>query len=805
MKNNYKYTTKLAWAMIVKADKIESELLNRCLSYLDGLINKFFITITFTSKTKKLEIKTVKKIAEKYGSEISLFNWTNDFAEARNFNFNQVPKEYEYIGWCDADDVVKNADLLKKYANKMKNENIDGLVFDYLFGFDQYGYCNVRHKKTRLIRNDGTYKWHGRGIHEDLVANRGVAQFWVKDVEFLHIKNYDETSISPEKQESLIKRTIERNLEIAQAYYENHKKEKDPRDLYNLGNAYFGDQKWIESIKYFIKFLDLSHSNAEKYLAWLRIGDCYFNLRDYQSAENAYVECYRLKPWVPDGYLALARTYFIQGKIKHSKETILEGIRKASTKEYQQDMIVWNPREYDLQARELLAKVYFKLSEPEMSYKIIKSLSGTFPKNKELKEQTKELKEILDELGVVDKYVDEVIKMKNKTKEKVKRVLAKIPLNLRSHPKILIIQNSFLRKVKTSGKDLAIYCGKQSFEWNPNTAETGIGGSEEAVINMAPLLQKLGWKVTVYNECGVRGYECSSGVIWRPWWEFNLQDKWDIVIGWRHPQIASLATENWSKLYVWLHDVLPAAEFTPDRLKTITKIIPLSNFHRSLLPNVPDNKIFLSTNGLEPNHFNQKIKRNPYKLIYTSAPDRGLEVLARNIFTIIKKAVPQVELHWFYGWHTFITIQKDDDKQIRWAESLKKYLKNTEGIFDQGRIGHKALARELLNSAVWIYPTMFPEISCISAMKAQYAGCLPIVNCMCNSPIGLVKSAVEETVVAGVKTYFGNLYLDKNQQQKFAELVIKNLKENNNKIEVRDKIPTWQKVAGSWDKEFSKK
>ena len=47
---------------------------------------------------------------------------------------------------------------------------------------------------------------------------------------------------------------------------------------------------------------------------------------------------------------------------------------------------------------------------------------------------------------------------------------------------------------------MAIYCGNCVVEWDPSLEKNGgIGGSEEAVINISRLLAKKGWKITVFG------------------------------------------------------------------------------------------------------------------------------------------------------------------------------------------------------------------------------------------------------------------------------------------------------------------
>src|SRR5713101_8455342 len=96
--------------------------------------------------------------------------------------------------------------------------------------------------------------------------------------------------------------------------------------------------------------------------------------------------------------------------------------------------------------------------------------------------------------------------------------------------KQFIKRNTAYLKTTSSGNDLVFYCGFSKHQWHPNMI--GFGGSEEAIIYLGRELTKLGWDVTVYNNCGHKPL-LDHGVAYRPWWEFNPRDKQDVVIVWQ--------------------------------------------------------------------------------------------------------------------------------------------------------------------------------------------------------------------------------------------------------------------------------
>jgi hypothetical protein len=111
--------SKIAFAAIIKGSDSEADVLNNLLWTVQPHVDGIFITITQPNEK-------VKQVAELYNATVSHFEWCNDFAKARNYNFAQVPKDYDYILWGDADDEFKNLALLKPFVEKNKAAFFNG-------------------------------------------------------------------------------------------------------------------------------------------------------------------------------------------------------------------------------------------------------------------------------------------------------------------------------------------------------------------------------------------------------------------------------------------------------------------------------------------------------------------------------------------------------------------------------------------------------------------------------------------------------------------------------------------------------
>ena len=122
----------------------------------------------------------------------------------------------------------------------------------------------------------------------------------------------------------------------------------------------------------------------------------------------------------------------------------------------------------------------------------------------------------------------------------------------------------------------------------------------------------------------------------------------------------------------------------------------------------------------------------------------------------------------------------------------------TEGAVMHGRTSQASLATELMESKVWFYPTWFQESSCISAMEAQAAGCVPVTT-------GL--AALNETV------HHGYLLKPPSTAEAYKETFVKDVVRLLTDDTLRTeyalsgraealKISGWDIVADEWENTF---
>lgn len=702
---------KIALCFIVKPTEEEGQLLANAITSVGDAVDGIFVTQAGPAPSTY-----VSSVIRMYGGHESFYKWDNNFSNARNYNFSQVPEEYDYIFWLDADDTVTNSELIKKTVEE--NPGVDCFSLWYNYAHDEWGNPIVVHHKTRIVRNDGCVEWAG-ALHEDFKKNRELNHQHIEGIEVIHHPT-----------EKRIEESKVRNIEVAEQMAEDLP--EDPRSYWNLGNSYKAAGKHKEALEAFDAFMAMSKSDDEKYIVRLRMAESLFATNERDQAVDQLRYAIGMKPDYPDAYICLGEMFYHMEKYADAI-----GILKQSVylKPPVYKIIVFNPMDYQYTPLKWLGYSYVAIDQPILALECFKAMMKITPKD----EQLKKIVNLMSEKAA--KY-EKMLKRYNKIKEmepmSMKLALESLPDDFKCAPMFVNLKNKHFPKTESSGKEVVFMCGYTERVWNPNSLKEGIGGSEEAVIHLSKRMADAGYDVTVYNNCGHKEQKFGK-VTYKPFYTFNYRDKTDTLILWRHPKLADYPL-NAKKVILDLHDVISPGELNDKRLKKIDHIFVKSKFHRSLFPKVPDEKFVIVPNGIEWKTLQKKGKRDPYLLINTSSPDRSLSTLIR-LFKRVKEKVPEAKCKWAYGWGVFDTVHQNSPEIMAWKEEQIKGMEEA-GIENLDRISHQEIAELNGQARIFAYPTEFAEIDCISARKAQAAGVMPITTDF---------AALTETVRHGVK------------------------------------------------------
>ncbi|MFA5104278.1 MAG: glycosyltransferase family 4 protein [Candidatus Margulisiibacteriota bacterium] len=366
-----------------------------------------------------------------------------------------------------------------------------------------------------------------------------------------------------------------------------------------------------------------------------------------------------------------------------------------------------------------------------------------------------------------------------------------------------------------------------------------LGGSESALLYLSRELARIGHNVVIYNNCGKEA-GIFDGVSYRQFTtladlvKHSKAEQYDVFISFRDLP-AFLFPIKAKKRIWWGHDdfsnvwnysgikkhlgsaFLKFAGFLINRF--CDELFVVSRWLGDICVEklgVSRKKIYETKNGVYWPYFTPSVPRQSsghlplvkgenergFRLVYTSVPARGLDILL-DIFPEIKKRVPEATLHIYCGWD--LGMLKDEDKIL--AQSL--YDKTDQpGVIREGTKKHSELAKELKISSLMLYPShpvpkagFFAETSCIAALEAQAAGC-PV--------IAAKRGALPESIKDGETGILieGDPYSDE-FKTKFADETIKLLKDPKRLSAMRPAAEdfikynyTWDIIAREWTKKF---
>ncbi len=796
------------------------DIVRRSIESVRPYVDDVYITVTYNGERKDVEETELSKylVGEKF--HVNYFKWVKDFAAARNFAMAVCPHgENEFIYWQDADDVLRGGEKLRALVEDANRLHIAAWFFHYYYmvDLDEKGEIRevlVDHKRERIIRNDYTFKWVSR-LHEILVEQKSqnVDKRGVDESDCVVVHLTDGKRIDS---------AIDRNIEILEAQL-NAEQHKDPRTVVYLGRAYFDKGKMSpdegQRKIYFDLTLTLLHEYLEgsgeigtegyregsgwaeeRMTAWSIVAEIAILQRAYPIAIEAYFSAMGEAPQFPSIYVDLAMVYNMIGDTKKAKHwlTVATATPTPNT------TIITTPRDMKLRALEIAFQIDLsegKFKQALQDLDMMKQIAPNDQLTLDRIEQTKKLdaeNTAAQSLVYLGKFIEknELDKAKQ---DKLKELVKSIPSTLENERFATEMSHLFLGPQEHEDNDIAILCGPGVGEWTPKSVKSGIGGSEEAVIYLTQELKKLGWKITVYANPGKDAGDY-DGVTYVPYYKLNPKDKFNILIMWRFIGAVDFNPQAKVKM-VWMHDVPNTADFTPERVAKVNKIAVLSEFHKTLMKvhnkgvdeEMPGSKIFLTSNGITKMKPSKKVKRDPHRMIYCSSPDRGLVYLLKMWPDIIKE-VPEANLHIYYGFETYDVLHAGNPARAKWKAMVMDMMKQP-GIIYHGRIGHTELQKEFAKAGIWAYPTDFDEISCISGMKAQALGAIPVVT---------NKAALKETVRNGVRVDME--IIKPEAQEEYKNQLIKLLKSPESQQEIRPNMMKWAQenflwsgVAKQWD------
>lgn len=359
-----------------------------------------------------------------------------------------------------------------------------------------------------------------------------------------------------------------------------------------------------------------------------------------------------------------------------------------------------------------------------------------------------------------------------------------------------------IKYIRYSDKPLFVFVADGGFnKWSgSNILTTGVGGSETYIIEMARFIQKSGsFQVMVF--CNCEKEEIFEGVEYKNIKYFPIFINENYV---KHCMISRfteylpLTLKGFSEnVYLVLHDLGPSGNVIPMD-KKLKKIFCLTEWHVNYFiekfPSLASITVpfYYGIDHSKFNFENNQDKKEKFKFIYSSFPNRGLLPLLKmwpKIYEMNKKASLHIYSDINGKWvNTVEPIQMSEIKKL-----LSEYT--DLNIHYYGWVDKKTLSNAWLSSDIWFYPCIFMETFCLTALEAAITKTLVITNDL---------AALQNTVSDRGIVIKGNP-MDKEWQDKALEKIkiyFEN-NESNQYDEYREKNYKWGSSL-SWENQAKK-
>ena len=269
----------------------------------------------------------------------------------------------------------------------------------------------------------------------------------------------------------------------------------------------------------------------------------------------------------------------------------------------------------------------------------------------------------------------------------------------------------------------------QTIPFNDRTIdEEPIGGTETGVIRLSRALRDLGHEVVVFTTDPLPPLSEPLYVPTSALADLGRVDVFVAVRDWNHlflPVDAKLR-------FLWTGDspLQPYTRGLGDKRVAdhLTGLLAVSAWHADTLceaSGFPRSKAWVLGNGVEPSLFEGDEHRSRKRLIYSSVPYRGLQLMPDILSRLVEKH-PDLEFHSFSGFRVYQDQVSEGDRSE--FEGLLARLRQFSQCHLHGNVPQKQLAQEMMRSSILCYPNTFEETSCITALEAQAAGCAIVTS-----------------------------------------------------------------------------
>ena len=325
----------------------------------------------------------------------------------------------------------------------------------------------------------------------------------------------------------------------------------------------------------------------------------------------------------------------------------------------------------------------------------------------------------------------------------------------------------FTKEECYNSTNILFYTGFSDIEWNYTyILDNALGGSEKAVAYITKCFPK---HYNIYITGHVKN-ETIGNITYIHLNELpnliNTTSFHSVIVS-RYISFYEMFPKcSFYQSFIWAHDVsllpygcaLNETQIIKKWNNYITGCICLTNWHKELfIGKYPEftNKITLINNGLDLDSFKKidnvilKIKN---KFIYSSRPERGLDNLL-NLWPQILEKIPDATL----SIATYGSFPSNPQEFL-----LKSKIDNHNSINYLGKLNPIQLYEEMKSSEYWLYPTHWPETSCITALEMLMSEVICVYYPVAGLPNTINKYGIQVSSGKEIETIVSLTNEDKN-------------------------------------------
>jgi|LakMenEpi03Aug12_release.lakeMendotaPanAssembly.Ray.scaffolds.fasta_scaffold32047_2 beta-1,4-mannosyl-glycoprotein beta-1,4-N-acetylglucosaminyltransferase len=761
-----------------------------------------------TDNTKEIIYNFFK--SKGINGELHTDEWKN-FAHNRTLALQRAYKKTDLLLVFDADDeIVGNI--------KMPSAN-DKIYDEYHLKFGSI--TGTSYTRVLLINNKKKFMYQSV-IHEYICCLEPNATNIVIEGNYYVVSGRSgNRSQDPKK--------YLKDAKILEAAHAEALEKNDPlyhRYSFYCANSYKDYGSFEEAIKWYKITLSQDNWEQEQYVSCLYIYECYEKLNQTENGFFYLVKAFRYDPerveclypllvhYCCENQHRIAYNYYLNIKDYYENYYLTANIDKKLfvTPDkynfyvpYYMILIADKVQDFDCVIR--MFEIIFIKKHPEISFWHIKNLLYNLQFFVERVKPDK-MKQFID---LTDEYINILYNtgLPLNTLDYLHDYDTRFGINIsRIFPKAVTDKSTIFSKEEcaTSG-NILFYTGFSNVDWNYSYIQkNALGGSEKAVAYLSKCFPK---KYNIYVT-GVLENESFENIKYVKLADIPQLIKttaFHTVIVSRYISFYEMFKECcFYQSYIWAHDthLLPyGCNLTENQIlqkwnKYITGCICLTQWHRDqFIEKYPEltNKIILINNGIDIDSFANainatKIKKQPNKFIYSSRPERGLDILL-GLWPQILEKLPDAEL---------VISNYGIDPEPKLMDIINKY----ESIQYLGKLNTTLLYAEMQTAEYWLYPTSWPETSCITALEMLMNEVICLYYPVAGLPFTLDKYGVQvksgneiETIVnltddqKNTLRKNGKIYAEtcswKNRADMWSELLF-------NKKQILFFLPSWYHV-----------